>query len=216
MFVVVTQAQITLRHKKKTYIGALEGLTTSQISGDAHAGFHKYGSVGGLFIRKDFSSTFTIQLEAIYKEKGSRFYAKPIPNPDPANTLYESPTRGYLLKINYIEFPLLFQYTIDRNSKLDGLIVEFGPGFGIPVHIEEYKTVPGYNLRQYGPHFNYYEATYNIGFSYYLGSNFGFNLRFSRSVNSVRDYYRGEKSSFLSPGQQNAVLSLSMNYRLAL
>ncbi len=198
------------------YIGALEGMTTSQISGDGHAGFHKYGMVGGLFFRKDISPKLTLQLEAIYKEKGSRFYADNITNPNPSNVYYESPTYGYLLRLNYIEFPLLLQYTFPENKRLKGLIIEGGPGFGIPVHIEEYIAVPGYNLRQYGPPFNYHEYSMNLGISYYLESNFGFNLRFSRSVSSVRDYYRGEKSSFLSPGQQNTVISLSLNYRLQL
>ncbi len=216
LFFLGVQAQRTLHNVKKIYIGALEGITTSQISGDGHAGFHKYGMLGGLFVRKDISPGITLQFEALYKEKGSRYYAPSVPNTGAANPLYESPTNGYLLKINYIEFPLLLQYTFSDLSKLKGVIVEMGPGFGIPVHIEEYVTVPGYNLRQYGPPFNYYEATANLGVSYYFASNFGLNFRFSKSVNSVRDYYRGEKATSLSPGQQNTVLSLSLNYRFQL
>jgi len=210
-------AQRTIHHRKRIYVGALEGLTASTISGSGYKGIHKYGMVGGLFVRKEISQLFTLQLEAIYKEKGSSYRAKPVGDTAAVHSkYYETPTEGYFLKMNYIEFPLLLQFTFPEHTKLKGLIVEMGSGFGLPVHIEEYVTVPGYNKRQYGPPFNYYEITYNIGLSYYLSSNIGFNVRFSRSANAVRDYYKGEKATWFTPGQQNTVLSFSVNYRLKL
>jgi len=216
-FVVEAHAQRTIHHRKKLYVGGLQGVTTSQISGDGHRGFHKYGMMGGLFVTREISQSLNLQIEAIYKEKGSSYHARPVSDTAAVHSpYYEAPTKGYLLKLNYIEFPVLLQYTFSELSRLDGLIVEVGPGFGIPVHIEEYVTVPGFNQRQYGPTFNYYEISYNVGLSYYLESNIGFNLRFSRSANAVRDYYKGEKTTTLSPGQQNTVLSFSVSYRLRL
>jgi len=216
-FFVEAQAQRTIHRRKAFYIGGLEGLTTSQISGDGHKGFHKYGMTGGLFVTKELSQSLTLQVEAIYKEKGSRYHAPPVSDTAAVHSpYYETPTEGYFLKMNYIEFPVLLQYTFGELSRFSGLIVELGSGFGVPVHIEEYVTVPGYNQRQYGPTFNYYEICYNAGLSYYLKSNIGFNLRFSRSANAVRDYYKGEKATLLSPGQQNTVLSFSVNYRFKL
>jgi hypothetical protein len=216
-FVIEAQAQRTIHRRKSIYVGGLQGVTTSQISGDAHKGFKKFGMMGGLFVIREINQSLTLQIEAIYKEKGSRYHAPPVADtaavPSP---YYETPTEGYLLKMNYIEFPVLLQYTFSELSRFTGLIVELGPGFGIPVHIEEYVTVPGFNNRQYGPPFNYYEISYNVGLSYYLKSNIGFNFRFSRSANAVRDYYKGEKATTLSPGQQNTVLSFSVNYRFKL
>lgn len=189
-------------------IGGTQGVTTSQISGDAHAGFHKYGITGGLLIRGVVNKVFATQLEIIYKEKGSRYY--PPPEADTSsNPFWTPPTYGYFLQLNYLELPLLFQYNY---PDIKGLTFETGVGLGFLLKSVEYVTEPGYNREQYGPPFKYKEVSYNVGVAYTLSSGFGFAARFSRSITPARDYHKGEVTTPLKTGQQNTVLSLSIIY----
>lgn len=198
------------------HIGVMEGVTLSQITGDGQAGFRKPGMTGGILARRFFSKLYAVQMEVIYKEKGSRYYAPQDKTPaTAANNFYTAPTFGYLLRLNYIEIPLLFQYNIPKID-IKTLTAEVGLSYGFLVSSQEFKTEPGYNRRQYGPAFKYGEAAYHIGISYLHESNFGIALRYSRSITPAREFFQGEKSTLLTPGQMNHVLSLTLNYQLSL
>ena len=221
IFVIIlsidVNAQINRSGTQNQYhIGLKEGVNFTQISGDGHAGFHKVGMSGGIFIRtRPKNKKFFIQLEALYSEKGSRWAAPPAADTSShPSAYYEPPTIGYLLRIHYIEFPLLFQYNFAALG-IKTLFFEGGLSYGRLIYREEYKAVPGYNLPQYGPLFKHYEVAYNLGVRYTLPEHFELNFRFSRSISAVRDYYLSgdtKTATFFHPGQQNTVLYLAISY----
>ena len=121
-------AQMGKRGVLSSYqLGAKEGVTVTQISADGHVGFMKAGMVGGFYLRNKFKNQKAcVQFEVLYSEKGSRWYAKAssdtAASPSP---YYEPPTLGYLLRLHYIEFPLIYQYNF-RALGAKGLFFEGG------------------------------------------------------------------------------------------
>ncbi len=80
--------------------GALIGLAATQVAGDKYSGFNKAGPIAGFFVNLEASPRSTFQMEMYYIQKGSR---------DNANAVEED-YDSYLLRLNYIELPLLYQY----------------------------------------------------------------------------------------------------------
>lgn len=74
----------------------------SQVDGDTWKGYHKVGYLAGAFVRLELSPRSSFQLEMEYIQKGSRH------NVDSANYYDQS----YLLRLHYLELPLLYQYSM--------------------------------------------------------------------------------------------------------
>src|SRR4051812_48570184 len=72
------------------------GIAGTQVNGDRLSGFNKVGIVGGLFITRHFNKSFSWQFEMVYVQKGSR-------KPTTKDNTY------YLLRVNYIELPLMIR-----------------------------------------------------------------------------------------------------------
>lgn len=54
--------------------GFLGGITTSQVDGDEHSGFHKFGGFGGIFVMRNAQSTLPNHIfELTFSQKGSSF-----------------------------------------------------------------------------------------------------------------------------------------------
>jgi hypothetical protein len=218
----VTAQKGGLSYRKKStadnsfHIGAVQGVVASWYVGDEFKDKGKLGMTGGIFARRFLNKKYSLQLEVLYTEKGSRYYAKQDKTPaTESNDYFTAPTYGYLLRLNYIEFPLLFQYNIPKIN-VKGLTAEFGFAYGFLVRSEEYRTEPGYNRLQYGPAFNYGEVTSHIGARYLHSTHFGLALRFSRGITPTRDYFNGEKATLFKPGQMNSSISITLFYQLHL
>ena len=159
----------------------LAGVNLSQIDGDNLAGYNKPGFIiggsSGFILKKDFGIKFRILLS----QKGSR---------SGENDFFYEATR-----LTYLEFPLMFEYTIEENYLIEAGLqgyylirakVDDGFGFG--------DVKDQYEPRVYG---------FNLGLGYKL-EKWIFRISYHRSLTDLTKI----------PGQLERSLSLTAAYRL--
>ena len=181
--------------EQRFFVGAKTGISSSQVSGDELAGYDKAGLIGGLQCAMKFSKKWTLQFEMIFIQKGSKYRAR-IDLGDP---------NFYRLQLNYMEVPVLLQYHYKKFT------FEAGPGYGYLINYKEENA--GGDVTGLRP-FNKSEISINAGINYALPQNFGINIRFSNSLNSIRDHESGAKRIY-NPGQQNTALHFTVSYTFA-
>jgi hypothetical protein len=172
--------------------GAKLGLSTSQVDGDTYSGYNKAGVDGGIFVNSKLTTKWTAQMEMIFIQKGS----KHVGNRD--NGDYSD----YLLQLNYIEVPVLFQYHMKKIS------VETGLSFAYLINEREYNTFQ--ELTGLRPH-SKIDGDYDLGFTYTIFKNLDINWRYSYSFLSIRNYVSGAKRWY-NPGERNNVLAFTLTY----
>ncbi len=178
--------------------GILAGGLISQVDGDTWDGYHKVGYLAGGFVGLRLSPHSSFQLEMEYIQKGSRH------NPDPEN----SSDQLYLLRLHYLELPLLYQYTFAGRFSL-----EAGPAADVLL---------GYHEEQDGISDPPTEPVRNVtlsgifGASVYITDHLKANLRFNYSLISLRNssapYPQAYRKIFFEYGQYNNVISLSLSW----
>lgn len=174
--------------------GITAGLSSSQISGDELAGFKKTGFTGGLLLRTVFTKKWTSQFEILFIQKGSKDAA----HIDSLTGEYHY----YRLQLNYLEVPILAQY------RFKYFFVEAGPGIGYLIHYtEEDKTGVLTGRRPFHP----FEISADLGAGISLKDHLSVGIRYSNSVNAVRDHLSGAKRWY-NTGQQNTVIQVAVSY----
>jgi hypothetical protein len=177
--------------------GLMAGVAGSQVAGDNYYGFHKAGIFAGGFVNLQISEHSAFQMELEYFQKGSR------ENPDSTNNYNQ-----YLFRVNYVELPVLYQYTIGKRFKL-----EFGPSLGFLINYYEEA--------------NYYEikdsnrpakVTFqiNAGMYIYIYNQLTFNIRTNNSMLNIRsDNATGDIIRIFpgNYGQFNDCLIFSLYYQ---
>jgi hypothetical protein len=103
-----TQAQ----DDNRFHSGIIGGISTSQVDGDNLGGYDKVGIKAGVFVNRNFSKPFSIQMELLFIQKGSR---APV-NPD--DNSY------FIMRLNYAEVPVMFRYRFSKK-----IIAEAGASF---------------------------------------------------------------------------------------
>lgn len=171
------------------------GISTTQISGDQLAGFNKAGIVMGAGVSTSIGKDWEIEMQISYMQKGSRKNAQP----DKNDFVY------YLLRLNYIEVPLLFNYT-----QADKMRFEMGPALGVLLSSFEENQDGEYIGRT---PFEDYDVSFNIGMMYSFVENLYINTRYSTSVLKVREHSSGSTDR-LNKGQYNSVLMFGLKYYL--
>lgn len=174
--------------------GALLGISTSQVAGDQYSGFNKVGPVGGFFVNLEASERSTIQMELYYIQKGSKR------NADYAIEDYES----YLLRLNYIELPLLYRFNFGWFA------LEAGPSVAF--------LMSGYEERNSEEIMadDFATATFQLNFGavFTIAENWKINIRTTNSFTNLRNQtYTGHVSRFWTHGQFNDVLQFSVAYQ---
>lgn len=169
--------------------GLLAGINTSQITGDDLAGYNKLSLTFGAFVKTKLSEKAFLQMEIAYLGKGSHKNLNP---KDSIPTLY-------LLRLRYIEVPLVFQYNL--TSKLT---LETGPSLGVFFGSREedlYGDMSGmYSSRE---QFKPFDLSYTVGGTWIINSKWHLNIRSANSVFPVRDHdqstsYRLNKGQYTS------------------
>ena len=173
----------------------LGGISTTQISGDQLSGFDKAGITMGAGVSTSIGKDWEIEMQISYMQKGSRKNARPDKND----------FEYYLLRLNYIEVPLLFNYT-----QVDKMRFELGPSFGILLSTFE-ETQDGEFIGR--TPFDDYDVSINVGMMYSFVENLYINTRFSNSILKVRDHSSGSTYR-LNKGQYNMVLMFGLKYYL--
>lgn len=175
-------------------LGLKEGVTTTQVSGDTYSGFDKFGFCGGSYIKLKIKGDWTGGFEILFTQKGSRHRAD-YKLKDDVN---------YFLQLNYIEVPILLQYN------LIGANFEIGPSFGFLVKTKELITSGGVEYFGTRP-FKTTEFNMNIGANYTFSSRFGFGLRYTNSVVTIREKLVKTKKMY-EGAQLNSVITLCLTY----
>jgi hypothetical protein len=179
--------------------GILAGFNTSQITGDDLAGYNKLSLTFGTFVNTKLSDKSFLQLEIAYLGKGSHKNLNP---KDSIPTLY-------LLRLRYIEVPLVFQYNV--TSKLT---LETGPSLGVFFGSREedlYGDMSGmYSSRE---QFKRFELSYTVGGTWVINPKWHFNIRSANSIFPVRDHDQST-SNRLNKGQYSSCIMgrLMMNF----
>ena len=166
------------------------GVCASQVDGDRLVGFDKAGVIGGLFVNRDLSKSFTLQMEMVYIQKGSR-------KPTDINNSF------YLLRVNYVEVPLILQWHLTPKFSLAA-----GPSFATLVGSHEENEYGVFNSNS---SFKKFELSGNFGLVYKLSDNWSFDGRYNNSLTTIRPF-PGVTTAFFDRGQYNVSIQLSLLY----
>lgn len=181
--------------------GVIGGLVTSQVHGDNYSGFDKAGITAGGFVKKVINENWEAKFEIIYVEKGSRHNARP----DKGDYV------SYLLRLKYIEVPLVVRY------KFKKWVPELGASPGFLVSAQERDN---YGLFSYSLPFNRVEANLITGLAYQFTDNLEFNVRYTNSLTPARTYdgylyYRNWLYNLFNRGMYNNVLTFTVHYQFS-
>lgn len=185
-------------------IGINAGVSASQVHGDTYSGFDKAGGIFGIYAKRSISEKWDAKFEINFIQKGSRKNAQPD----------KGDYTTYLLRLNYIEVPVLFRWHQKK------IIYEFGPAFAFLVHSYEYQyTIAGQG--QNNIPFNKTDFTFALGMSYVINDHWEFNARYTNSYIPVRTfpnnstiYYPNRLLNLLNRGFYNNVVTLTLHYQL--
>lgn len=164
------------------------GVSGSQVNGDRLSGFDKAGLLGGGYVNRKLSEYFSLQMEMVYIQKGSR---KPT---DDFNTYYR-------LRVHYIEVPIILRWHVSNKVDFTG-----GPSFGTLIFSEENDEFGVY--RNSLP-FKKFEFSGNGGIIYKLNDKWSFDGRYSHSISTIRPY-PGPSFAFFDKGQYNVLIEFSL------
>lgn len=167
------------------------GIATTQYDGDSHGGYHKFGINAGGYSVLNINKSLQLGFEINFVQKGARFI------PDSLNlNSYE-----YLLKLNYIEVPLLVKYIYKK--------FKFETGVGIGFLMSSYEETNYVEITN--DPFKKNDFTYQLGISYPIFKVLEMNWRFSYSLIPVRQY-EPDKSFTIFKGDYNNVMSFTLRY----
>jgi len=175
--------------------GVLGGINATQVFGDNFSGPNKAGLYLGVYVNRYFSKRSSIQLELDYIQKGSR------KNPDGSTGDYDT----YLLRLNYIELPVLYKYDFSEKATL-----ETGLSLGVLVH--SYEESNG-STEVSGDDFSSVDFSFNLGFYYTLVKNLRINMRLSNSILPIRPHASGQTYRW-NKGQYNQGIAFILHYTI--
>ncbi len=178
--------------------GIIAGGLISQVDGDTYDGYHKFGYLGGAYVSLQVSPHSSFQMEMEYIQKGSRH------NADSAN-FSDQP---YLLRLHYLEIPVLYQYTFGRRFS-----VEAGPAADVLLgYYEEKDGIPDPPTEP----FRTVTLSGIVGAGVYITNHLKADFRFNYSLISLRNtsapYPASYRKILFEYGQYNNVLSLSLSW----
>lgn len=187
---------VVIAYAQKFNGGAMIGFATSQVAGDNYSGFNKVGPVVGAFVNFYPAEHSSVQMELHYVQKGSRRSA------DYEKEDYDS----YLLRLNYIELPLLYQYHIGR------LYLEAGPSLAF--FMAGYEERDGEDVK--ADDFSAVTVQFNFGVVYTVAENWKFGIRANNSLTNLRNHTSTGHVNRLWPnnhGQFNDVIMFTLGYQ---
>jgi len=180
------------------------GITACQVHGDKYDGYNKLGLTGGLYINALLKKNHSLEFGIIYIQKGAR------KNQNPSKYDYSF----YLLRLNYIEVPLLYRW---QNNKF---FYTLGLSYGYLMSYYESSSELG-NYTGLFP-FLKSEYSFNIGIGMMLRPQIGVEIRTNNSYLTVRPwpkgfvqpYYNNILSRTFSKGSYNNIMEVVFTYKL--
>lgn len=175
--------------------GLIAGGVASQVSGDALAGWDKYGFTGGAYVHVAYNESWGTWIGMQYMAKGSAKQA------DPDNGDFNQ----FSLILNYIEMPVMV--TRLKGSWRFGL----GPSVGLLISQKQEFNGIEYPLN---PEFRTFDISGAISVVRNLGDKFSIELRGNTSIIPTRPAPAvANPLSYYEQGNYNQVLMLGLQYR---
>lgn len=173
--------------------GLMGGLLGSQVAGDPSSGYNKLGFYGGVFVNRQYTLKSGLQLEMYFIQKGAS------ENPTDENGNFQ-----YLLRINYIEIPILYNFTINKS-----LIMSVGLAYSLLVG-EPYEEA-NFSANVPDTPFNDHCATFILGIEYRITNSLSASFRTNNSITPIRPHASGA-TRFANKGQYSDVLTIGLAY----
>jgi hypothetical protein len=170
--------------------GVILGLNASQVNGDDIGGYNKLGLHGGLKGIAKLDERKEFSLELLYAQRGS--YQK------------DSPFGGPLkINLQYVEVPFVFTYKdwLDEEEEYYRIQANAGFSFGRLLKAD----AEGSKFDDITSDFNATDIGVTVGIDYFTRKNFGFGLRWTRSINKL---YNNKKD----PGR-NSLVGYFLSFR---
>jgi hypothetical protein len=176
--------------------GAMIGMAASQVAGDNYSGFNKVGPLGGFFVNLKPWDHSSFQFELYYVQKGSKKNANAV----------EGDYESYLLRINYIEVPLLYQF------HLGWFALEAGPS--VAFTMSGYEETNSEDVK--ADDFALATFQLNFGVVFTVAENWKFGIRTNNSMTNLRkDTHTGHVRRIFpnNYGQFNDVIQFTFAYQ---
>ncbi|HRV84552.1 MAG TPA: porin family protein [Saprospiraceae bacterium] len=190
LIILLSSVQRTSAQELRFSLGALAGLSLSQIDGDNLQGYDHVGLMAGLNSTAHITGRFSFSVELMYNQRGSKSNRLSnqnyLPTPLKVTTEYA--------EINALFHLLDWLHEQEKYYRLDAFA---GVTIGklIRTKITD-PTVRVENFNNIATEFNSTDLGFILGVGYKINRNWGWGLRFSRSLNKLFD---AEKSRIASP-----------------
>lgn len=177
--------------------GLKAGLTMSQIAGDGFSGYNKAGLFVGCWGAINLQPDLSLQMDIAYTQKGSAQQASDA-RPD---------IPQYLLRLNYVEMPLVVTYQMAPFAVEAGLSFDFLVG-----QKETINFVPN----DQGDIWRKVNLASVLGLKYLLSEKWMISLRSINSISSIRknSVPKNVRRYSQKYGAYNDVLALGLIYRM--
>lgn len=175
--------------------GIIGGLVGSQVAGDPSSGFNKLGFYAGIFAKRQFTLKSGAQLEIYFIQKGAR------ENPTDENGNFQ-----YLLRMNFIEIPVLYIFTINKHLDLSGGLA-YSYLIGDPYEEANYSTSVAETP------FNTSSLTFVLGIEYKITEMLSASFRTNNSLTPIRPHASGA-TRFANRGQYSDALVFGLTFNL--
>ncbi len=146
--------------------GLMGGLAVSTVAGDRSGGYNKFGLYGGGFVALQLNETGIFQMELAFFQKGAQSKGNPEENQPP----------HYLLRLNYVELPFVYQHRFGNFRAELGLSFDF--------LISDYEEV--FSQPQVNDVWKKMTLNSVLGVKYDLNDRIALSLRKYNSINSIR------------------------------
>lgn len=172
-----------------TRFGIKAGANYTKFSGDNLGNIeYKFGAVGGLAANIGLSESLSIQPELLYSMKGAE--------------LKDAPLNDYNFKLNYLELPILFRYTLNDGK---GPFVQAGPQIGYLLN-SKLSDGDGDEIKIDNDSFQKMELGYAAAIGYQTEMGLSIEGRFNGGINSIG------KDNDSYDQQRNRVFSVQLGY----
>ena len=186
--------------QKKGFSGGLYvGAVTSQVDGDNHAGYSKFGVNFGIFSQYNLTKTLNARLELGYINKGSKF--------TDAKT-----ATCYTLIVNYIEIPIYITYKPLHIKKITQLSFDLGLAPSILIKAKEDATCS----KPIEPYIDVKKVDLNLlaGINWSVNKKINIGVRFLYSIIPIRKIKGNPNNDIFNRGQYNNAIVLNLFFTL--
>ncbi len=167
----------------------------SQVDGDQHGGYHKFGFTGGGFVNYPISKKVLMQGELLFTQKGS--HAEPSKD-SPGGDIFD-------ISESYIDVPVFVNYNF---------VNKFWGQLGLMPSILISADETANDIATQGaPGFNTMDFSFLFGLGYRFVEHFSLNITWTYSLFNIRDGEENGYTRFIfGYGQYNNVISLTALY----